>query len=42
VVPADRKWYRNLVVSHLMIQALEEMNPQYPEPEEGLADVVII
>jgi PPK2 family polyphosphate:nucleotide phosphotransferase len=41
VVPADRKWYRNLVVSHLMIKTLEEMDPQYPEPEEGLDEVVI-
>lgn len=41
VVPADRKWYRNLVVSHLLIQALEDMDPQFPEPEEGLDEVVI-
>jgi PPK2 family polyphosphate:nucleotide phosphotransferase len=41
VVPANRKWYRNLVVSHLVIEALEKMDPQYPEPEEGLDEVVI-
>ena len=41
VVPADRKWYRNLVVSHVMIKALEEMDPQYPQPEEGLDEVVV-
>jgi PPK2 family polyphosphate:nucleotide phosphotransferase len=33
VVPADRKWYRNLVVSSLLIETLESMDPQYPEPE---------
>lgn len=41
VVPANRKWYRNLVVSSILIETLESMDPQYPEPEEGLADVVI-
>ena len=41
VVPANRKWYRNLVVSCILIQTLEKMNPQYPESEVGLDDVVI-
>lgn len=41
VVPANRKWYRNLVVASILIETLERMNPQYPEPEEGLDQVVI-
>lgn len=41
VVPANRKWYRNLVVSTVLIETLERMNPQYPEPEDGLDEVVI-
>ena len=41
VVPADRKWYRNLVVSQILIDTLEGLDPRYPEPEDGLADVVI-
>jgi PPK2 family polyphosphate:nucleotide phosphotransferase len=41
VVPADRKWYRNLVVSSILIETLRRMNPQYPEPEDGLESVVI-
>ena len=40
VVPADRKWYRNLVVSTILIQALEKMDPQYP-PEPDLDGVVV-
>jgi PPK2 family polyphosphate:nucleotide phosphotransferase len=32
VVPAERRWFRNLVVARLVIQALEEMNPEFPEP----------
>jgi PPK2 family polyphosphate:nucleotide phosphotransferase len=41
VVPANRKWYRNLVVSSILIETLESMDPQYPAPEEGLDEVVL-
>ncbi|HEX6220628.1 MAG TPA: polyphosphate kinase 2 family protein [Acidimicrobiia bacterium] len=41
VVPANRKWYRNLVVSTILIETLEDMDPRYPEPEEGLEDVEV-
>jgi PPK2 family polyphosphate:nucleotide phosphotransferase len=41
VVPANRKWYRNLVVSQILIDTLEDMNPQYPPPPEGLDKIVI-
>lgn len=34
VVPANRKWYRNLAVSSIVIDTLESMDPQYPEPED--------
>jgi PPK2 family polyphosphate:nucleotide phosphotransferase len=32
VIPADRKWFRNWVVSKILVGALEEMDPRYPEP----------
>ncbi|MGA7306014.1 MAG: PPK2 family polyphosphate kinase [Rhodothermales bacterium] len=32
VVPSEHKWFRLLVVSQLMRDALEEMAPAYPEP----------
>ncbi len=31
VVPADHKWYRNLVVADCLVGALEEMDPRPPE-----------
>jgi len=30
VVPADRKWYARLAVSHLVLEHLEAMDPQWP------------
>jgi len=41
VVPADRKWYRNLVVSRLLCKTLREMDPQFPPAEEGLEGIVV-
>lgn len=41
VVPANRKWYRNLVVSSILIQTLEGIDLQYPEAETDLDAVVI-
>ena len=32
VIPADHKWYRNWAVSTILIETLQEMNPQYPDP----------
>ena len=31
VVPADHKWYMRYVVSEIILQTLEDMDPRYPE-----------
>jgi PPK2 family polyphosphate:nucleotide phosphotransferase len=41
IVPANRKWYRDLVVTRAIVQAMERMNLAYPPPETGLEDMVI-
>ena len=41
VIPADRKWFRNLVISQLLIDTLESLNLRYPENEDDLEDVTI-
>ena len=41
VVPANHKWYRNLVVSNILLAALREMDLRYPDPPENLEDYVI-
>ena len=41
VIPANKKWYRNLVVARIIADTLEAMNPQFPQPEEGIEEVVI-
>lgn len=39
VVPADRKWYRNLVVSRVLIDHLERLELTYPDPPEDLPHI---
>jgi PPK2 family polyphosphate:nucleotide phosphotransferase len=41
VVPANRKWYRNLVIARTIADTLEDMNPQWPPEEPGLDAMVI-
>jgi PPK2 family polyphosphate:nucleotide phosphotransferase len=41
VVPANKKWYRNLVVARTIADTLEAMDPQYPPAEEGLEKITI-
>lgn len=31
VIPANRKWYRNIVISQIIVRKLKEMNLQYPK-----------
>jgi len=41
VVPANHKWYRNLVIARTIADTLSAMNPQYPAVEEGLENIVV-
>ena len=42
VVPADKKWYRNLVIASVLVEALEDLKIGRPEPEEDLEGVVVL
>jgi PPK2 family polyphosphate:nucleotide phosphotransferase len=33
IVPANNKWYRDWAVAQILIETLEDMNPQYPRPK---------
>ena len=42
VIPADRKWFRNLLVSEIMVQTLTGLDMDWPDPEDDLEGVVVI
>ncbi|GAB5490169.1 MAG: polyphosphate kinase 2 family protein [Phototrophicaceae bacterium] len=41
IIPANRKWYRNYVITKTIVDAMEAMPLEYPEAEEGLDEIVI-
>ncbi|MGH3138018.1 MAG: PPK2 family polyphosphate kinase [Gaiellaceae bacterium] len=41
VVPADRNWVKSVAVATLLVDALERLDPQFPEPEAGIEGLTI-
>ena len=41
VVPADRKWFRNWVISDILVKTLDRLAMKFPKPAEDLSKVVI-
>ena len=42
IVPANTKWYRNLVVATTIINTLEGLHMQYPQPAEDLSKIKVV
>lgn len=36
VVPANSKWYRDVVVARVVVEQMRRLDPQYPPPVEGI------
>ena len=41
VIPANKKWFRDLAVASIVADTLEELDPQYPEPADLPEGLVI-
>lgn len=41
VIPADRKWFRNLLISQVVVETLRSLEMTFPPPEEGLSGLVV-
>ena len=41
VIPADRKWYRDLAAAEILAEVARDMNPSWPEAEEDLSGIVV-
>lgn len=41
IISADHKWYRNYAISKILVDALERLHPEYPQPED-IPDGVVI
>lgn len=41
IVPANSKWYRDLVISSVLVETLQSLDMKYPEPEENLDGILV-
>jgi PPK2 family polyphosphate:nucleotide phosphotransferase len=41
IIPGDQKWFRNLLISQILVDTLEGLKMQYPEADEELEGIVI-
>lgn len=41
IIPANRKWYRNYIITKTIVEALEAMPLEFPEEEAGLENIII-
>ena len=41
IIPSDCKWYRNLVVSQIIVETLEGLDMKLPEAEFDVSDIVV-
>jgi PPK2 family polyphosphate:nucleotide phosphotransferase len=41
VIPAERRWFRNLLVAQVLVETLESLDMKYPEPTFDPSQIVI-
>ena len=39
VIPSDHKWFRNLAISSIIVETLENLHTRYPKPTVNIADI---
>lgn len=42
IVPADVKWARDLIFARILLEILEDMNPQLPSPDASLRGITVV
>jgi PPK2 family polyphosphate:nucleotide phosphotransferase len=40
IIPANKKWFRNLAVSHIIVKTLEDMNMKFPRPTFDISQYI--
>lgn len=41
IIPANKKWFRNLVIALIIVDTLERMKPKFPKPTINLSEMTI-
>ena len=41
IIPSDDKWYRNLVITRIIYQAMKQIGPEYPKSQYDLSGITV-
>ena len=41
VIPSNKKWFRNIAVSQIIVETLERMDPKFPKPSVDLSKLTL-
>ncbi|MFA7419321.1 MAG: PPK2 family polyphosphate kinase [Melioribacteraceae bacterium] len=39
IIPSDKKWFRNLAISQIIVETLDKLAPEFPEPKVNIKDI---
>jgi len=42
IVPANKKWYRNLVIGGILVKTLEDLKLEFPAPPPDIQSIVVV
>ena len=42
IIPSNKKWFRNLAVSHIVTETMEEMNMKFPKPTVDVSKIKLV
>jgi PPK2 family polyphosphate:nucleotide phosphotransferase len=42
LIPANHNWLRNVAISEIVVDAIDGLNPQFPEPESGIEGLKVV
>ncbi len=41
IIPADKKWYRNLVITERIVETLEDLDMKFPKPNTDVSKLIL-
>jgi len=41
LIPANRNWLRNVAVSEIVADVIDDLKPRYPEPQNGIEKIKV-
>lgn len=41
IIPSNKKWFRNLLISQIIVKSLSSLEMKFPDPPEGIDKVII-